>query len=221
MKIILFIIFTILSVRTFANEVCRPEYNWPKAIDNFSKNSWQIRFQLVRQEMEKFSKQVGHCYNRKPVGKAERDWLDSVSVDRIIKVDSAQNVKKYCANVQKYLVEEKLPSPKYDKSPYTQYANCEEGKAIGACLAYSFGFKSQDILLCDSAHDHAWALVREAGDPSSYCLLDRWNTVRCGVKLKGSVIQGGIWQGDVIVPGKVIFKFTDTTCNTLQNHFNY
>jgi hypothetical protein len=80
----------------------------------------KLRYELLKKEMEKFSSQVGHCYNRKPVGKAERAWFDSVSVDRIIKVDSAINVKKYCENVIKYLVEEKLPNPANDKSPYSQ-----------------------------------------------------------------------------------------------------
>ena len=218
LKIWLVVFFLSRVGLSFADEVCRPVYNWPKAVGNLSSQSWQIRYQLVKQEMEKFSKQVGHCYNRKPKGKAERVWMDTVSVERIIKVGSATNVKKYCENVHKYLIDEKLPNPFYDKSPFSQYANCEEGKAIGACLAYSFGFKPQDILLCDSLHDHAWALVREARDPGSYCLLDRWNTVRCGVKLNG-VVEEGIWRGDVIVKGSVSFKFNDSVCNTLENQF--
>ena len=51
MKILLVVIFLSGVGLSFANEVCRPVYNWPKAVGNLSSQSWQIRYQLVKQEM--------------------------------------------------------------------------------------------------------------------------------------------------------------------------
>ncbi len=214
------IIWTI-SLCSLANEVCHI-YAWPESIKTLEKFENQLKSNLLQVEMAKFSKVVGHCYNREPVGKAEKSWLDVKRFERIEKVDQAKNVKKFCESVKKNLIEDVLPNGKtaQDKSPYSQYANCEEGKLVGACLAYHFGYSPKDILLCDSAHDHAWALVRESHDPRSYCLVDRWNSYRCGVKLQGKV-EEDIWFGNVKVPGKVIFKFSDATCNTLENSFRY
>ncbi len=194
-------------------------YSWPRAIKELDQLNDNIRSQMLFQEMEKFSKSVGHCYARPPVGKGEMAWIYGKRREKLDEIYAAQDVKKFCAEVKENIIDEKLTNIFGPKSPYKQYANCGEGSLVGACLAYHFGFPANDVLLCSSIHDHAWALIPESGKKDSYCLLDRWNSARCGVKLQGKK-QKNTWKGNVSVPGKKLFKFSDATCKTLEQRFN-
>ena len=193
-------------------------YSWPGAITDMEKLNDKIRFEMLTQEMEKFSKSVGHCYARQPVGKGEIAWVNGKRMEKLSEIYAAEDVKKFCAEVKENIIDEKLTNIFGAKSPYKQYANCGEGALVGACLAYHHGFPADDILLCSSVHDHAWALIPEPGKKDSYCLLDRWNSSRCGVKLQGKK-QKNSWKGNVSVPGKKLFKFSEATCGTLEQRF--
>jgi hypothetical protein len=219
-RVLLSIFFLFTSLASYPQEVC-PIYNWPSEVKDLGKLGLEMRQHLLGAEMNKFSQMVGVCYNRDPKGLAEKTWCEQKRDQNIEKVFTTMgSIKKLCGNVKKYLVDEKLPNSKKDPSPYCQYANCGEGQFVGACLAYHYGYSPQDIRLCDSEHDHAWSLIPEKGEKNSYCLLDRWNSFRCGVKLRGKQVDPNVWTGDVIVPGKSKFKFNKTTCTTLSQ-FNF
>lgn len=215
-SIICLLLGGVLPGECFSQEVC-PPYGWPTEVKNLKKFGQDMRQHLLGEEMNKFSRMVGTCYNRDPKGLAEKIWFDEKRDEKINKVSMTMgSIKKFCASVRKYLVDEKLPNSKRDPSPYSQYANCGEGQYIGACLAFEFGYSPKDILLCDSEKDHAWSLVPESGKKDSFCLLDRWNSFRCGVKLKGKKEKPEVWSGDVLVPGKTKFQFIKSTCTGLE-----
>lgn len=97
------------------------------------------------------------------------------------------DTRQYCDAVKSQFVDELLPTaPWYKpwaKSSYCQYANCGEGGLVGACLAFDFGFRDDEIRVCTSENDHLFAMV-VSSEPNDWCLLDRWNNIgffRCGV----------------------------------------
>lgn len=177
-----------------------------------------LRLQRLAEEMNRFSRQVGSCYGRLLVGKAERIWASGERDRRIQKIYQAETVQAFCAEVKKNLVDKKLSNwGLFDQSsPFRQYANCGEGALVGACLAYAFGFEKAEVLLCESSHDHAWALVPEPQKEGSFCLLDRWNEFRCGVTFSGTQ-KNSTLKGNFSVPGKKNFKFSDAICFTLED----
>ncbi|MEN9723874.1 MAG: hypothetical protein RJB38_1860 [Pseudomonadota bacterium] len=196
-------------------------YRWPGNLQSIIDMAPRFRQAALGSAMDQFSSQVGKCYERELVGAAERQWMGSCRIknlDEVAKVafDPGSTVKQYCESVRANLVEKRLPNPRSDPSPYCQYANCGEGARVGACLAFAYGYPSSEILICESKHDHAWALIPEEGDPHSYCLLDRWNTFRCQVKLVGKGTKP--WRGDAIVPGKAKFKFSEAVCRSLEDY---
>jgi hypothetical protein len=198
---------------------CTPPkpFEWPTNLSKVITQGEEIRLKLLGQQMNEFSDRTGSCYERNPQGKAEETWVCSRRDERLEKIMISANVKAFCKAVKSYLVNEKLPNSRSNPSPYCQYANCGEGQLVGACLAYAYGFPPEKILMCDSVHDHAWSLVPEPGKKGSWCLLDRWNKFRCGVTMKGKQ-EDFVWTGDVRVPGKTAFKFSDTTCVPLTVH---
>lgn len=216
-----FIIFFLLNLypQASAEIKCAPPYNWPRAIDKLADLEIKTRRQLLAQEMDKFSKQVGHCYARQPVGEAETAWLNGKRISKLREINDAMTVKRFCKEVRENIIDEKLPNSRRNQSPYSQYANCGEGSLVGACLAYDYGYNPAEIRICRSTHDHAWALIPEEGKKDSYCLLDRWNSLRCNVIMKGKE-KDKSWKGNVVVPGKTQFKFSDATCTTLSQKFN-
>jgi hypothetical protein len=202
-----------------ATPACTPPkpYEWPTSLGKIVRLGEEIRLKLLGQQMDEFSSRTGSCYGRDPQGKAEVTWVCSRRDERLETVMKSGNVKAFCKAVKDYLVNEKLRNSRSNPSPYCQYANCGEGQLVGACLAYAYGFPPEKILMCDSAHDHAWTLVPEPGKEGSWCLLDRWNAFRCGVTMKGKQ-QDYLWTGDVRVPGKRVFKFSNTDCVPLTVH---
>ena len=209
----LLLFWCFLSVASASPPTC-PTYDWPSQVSKIETFEIKFRFKVLTQEMEKFSKNVGECYNREPVGGAEKLWAKSARLKKLKKINKAHTVEKFCAEVRKNLIEDKLSNYSSVKSPFVQYANCQEGSMVGACLAYQFGYSPNEIMMCKSNHDHEWSLVPEPGKAGSFCLLDRWNSVRCGVKLSGRHWMGA-WTGDVIVPGEKIFQFTNAICYNL------
>jgi hypothetical protein len=194
-----------------------PAYEWPKAMKEVMSLGDHMRQKLLGEEMNEFSAKVGHCYDRDPVGLAEKTWCNSERDKKIEQIFKKNSLKNFCGAVQKKLIKEKLPNSKKDPSPYCQYANCGEGQFVGACLAYQYGYDPGQILICDSRKDHSWTLIPETGKADSYCLLDRWNSYRCGVKKKNGVS----FMGDVIVPGKTKFTFTEAVCTPFAQQFSY
>ncbi|NDD92229.1 hypothetical protein EBZ37_09105 [bacterium] len=202
-----------------SSEACQQvqPYRWPRNLDALLQQGEDIRLKLLGDEMNRFSAQVGVCYGRAPVGKAEMTWASGERQKRINKIFEAKNVQGFCDEVKKNLIDKKLPnwSLTAGRSRFTQYANCGEGAFVGACLAYAYGFSQKDILICDSAHDHSWSLVPEPHKPGSYCLLDRWNSFRCGVTFSGKQ-EDGFFEGNFQVPDKQKFKFSDSLCRSLE-----
>jgi hypothetical protein len=217
LKIIILFILVFYYVVPLRAQTC-PPYEWPAELEGLIDLSEKMRLKILAQEMEKFSKQVGHCYNRPGVGKAEETWVKGKRVEKIREIMASKNVKEFCAEVRENLIDEKLPNPFWNKSPFNQYANCGEGSMVGACLAYHYGYSADEIKVCISKNDHAWTLIPEKGTKDSYCLLDRWNSFRCNVKLIGKE-HNSSWKGNVKVPGKTAFKFNDATCTTLTQKF--
>lgn len=214
-----FLFLTLLSFQANAQNICN-SYEWPNSIKEILKLNGEMKQKALGEEIDEFSRKVGTCYARDPVGLAEKTWCSVKRDENIEKIFKEFSLNKLCHNVKKYLVDTKLPNSKKDPSPYCQYANCGEGQYVAACLAYQMGYSPDEIRLCDSEYDHAWTLIPEVGKTGSYCLLDRWNSFRCGVKLQGKQQDSFNWLGDVKVPGKVKFKFAKAACRSLSIHQN-
>jgi hypothetical protein len=212
-----FLFLTLLSFQANAQNICN-SYEWPNSIKEILKLNGEMKQKALGEEIDEFSRKVGTCYDREPVGLAEKTWCEVKRDQNIEKIFLANGLKNLCNKVKKYLVDTKLPNSKKDPSPYCQYANCGEGQYVAACLAYQMGYRADEIRLCDSQYDHAWTLVPEVGKTGSYCLLDRWNTFRCGVKLQGKQEDSYIWRGDVKVPGKVKFQFAKSVCTSFSTY---
>ena len=192
-------------------------YKWPRITDEVQKSPRSLRLKALGDQIDLYAKTVGKCYARKPVGKSEKTWLSGDRDERVRATYNRKTPLRYCMAVKSQYVDKLLPRSKSDPSPYCQYGNCGEGAEVGACLAYDYGFHSDEIIECYSKHDHVWSLVPETPGSKNYCLLDRWNSYRCGVHLKYKKQDDGRFlDASAEVPGTAQFKFSDATCMTLE-----
>lgn len=168
---------------------------------------------------------MGSCLNRKPIGKTEEKWTKNRNRNMIDVLLKSRDLNSYCKLVQKIFVNSKFSIEKDDPAEHCQYANCGEGAEVGACLAYDLGFDPDKILVCQNT-EHAWTLVPESKTSRGYCLLDRWNSFRCGVTrvetARPQATPSGLTMRAVpdafLIPGKVEFSFANAVCNPLNIH---
>jgi hypothetical protein len=111
-----------------------------------------------------------------------------------------------------------------DSSCSGQFAACGEGLRAGACLAYQFGFSTNNILLCNNLtktfeldKQHEFALVPDK-TPSNWCILDKFDHIdhfKCGIEFIKSA-------GLIRVSGEDIDDpwFKNVTCETFQDHLS-
>lgn len=148
-------------------------FTWP------AEGSVQLRdYAALGKQMTQYAKLVGTLLHRTPEGPGEQAWTSYIRSDNFRKLSAARpnGVKAYCNAVVKQLIDRFVPSG----SDYRQYGNCGEGGIVGNCLAYTYGFQTNETRMCLSANDHMFAMVNrgvENGTDYKWYIMDRWDLI--------------------------------------------
>ncbi len=192
-------------------------YHWPEPDAKALAARYERRVQLLGDEMDRFSATVGGRVNGCSRNLAEAKWACSRSGIGA-RIGTTSDPAAFCEAVRREIVEKTYTG----SSQYCQFANCGEGSQVAACLARSYGIPDAGIYVCLSLKDHAFVLLPERADTNPaapdarFCLFDRWNPSRCGVK----AIER---NGDVLrfeVPGKLEYadSFEQARCFDLATY---
>ncbi len=166
----------IIRVKDLGTVGGKTVYRWPKSIPH--------EYAALDTQMNEYAHFVGTSLHKLPSGAGETAWLTGVRADQEKNISKAARygARVWCGQVITQLVDNLLP----EGSAFRQYGNCGEGGEVGACLAYKAGFAENEIRMCASTNDHAFAMVKHTDPAQKWCLLDRWPIVEgknfiCGI----------------------------------------
>ena len=80
-----FLFLTLLSFQAHAQNICS-SYEWPNSIKNILKLNGEMKQKALGEEIDEFSRKVGTCYERDPVGLAEKTWCSVKRDENIEKI---------------------------------------------------------------------------------------------------------------------------------------
>lgn len=120
-------------------------------------------------QMEEYGQYVGTLLHRDARERSEDAWRYGERMERVSEVHRAHHVSMgtYCAAVKEHFIAFLPIGEGSRRSDFYQYGNCGEGSHVGACLAYGYGFKSDEIRRCESDDDSSRALASRR--PASSC----------------------------------------------------